>query len=273
MKCLSAIVGAVCFQGSQDEQYMASSEQLLSGLLMNVIDTMTQSVQETGVYDTGQVQSGSWHWADEPEAIEQLYVYLHQHFVVCPHVILLVCETPLQQGANDGKTIAHSLMELSLVCLGESMEREVVRKILLVLQAMWIPLVGAEQGRYDADRYKQALFDPSMGYVQNILQFIVQSLDGQRQASLWPIVTETLYTLLTTCCDNGLQYEAGGWLQQSFVEEDSLKIPKREKQVATEAMLRFACAKNTRRFKALVSDVGKVCANELDHEALLDYTL
>lgn len=273
MKCLAAVVSALCFQASHEEQCAAHCDQLLSGLLLNVIDTMSESVRATGIHDTGQVLNGSWSWANEPEAIEQLFVYIYQYFLVCPHVVLSVCETPIQSVGGENKSLAHALVELSLVCLGEAKEREVVRKILLVLQAMWIPLVSAEQGRYDPDHYLQVMFVPSLGYVPNILRFIMESLDGQVQTSLWPIVTETLYTLLTISCDNGLQQEAMGWLYATFVDDNALNIPEREKAVATQAMLRFASAKNTRRFKALVSDIGKVCANELDNEALLDYSL
>ena len=173
IKCVAAIVSALCFQSGQEERdEFQETNELLGNLLIQVLGVMNISLQSTGLYESGEVQPCSWEWAEEPEAIEQLYMYIHLYFTMCPQVIISVCETSVGEGGADGqnKTLAHILMELSLVCLGQSKERDVVRRILQVMQSMWYPLVGGDHVKNCRFHvYAPAIFNNIQVYSSKIL--------------------------------------------------------------------------------------------------------
>ena len=275
MKCAAALVNVICCRLGQDENDARAGEGMLSILLLRVLGLMNESVVQTGVYDTGVVREGSWVWGDEPESVEQLYIFLYQYFSQCPHVMVHVCQSPIDADSDTERTLAHVLNELSLICLGQAKERDVIRRVLLVLQAMWCPLVGGNQDLFDTASYIQGLCVPSLGYAESLLQYIARSLDGQLQRDLWPSLTDMLYTLITASCDNGVLEQMEAWIEDVFLKDPYVfsNIAESERCVMVHALLGFARNRDLRHFRVLVSDIGKVCSNELDSAALQDHVL
>jgi hypothetical protein len=198
-------------------------------------------------------------------------------------------------------------MQLLLVSLFMFHERDTIRKILSILQAILIPVVGGDA--LDAHAHNALIMIPSLQYSEVLLQLIFQLLDTQSsdasggdsggggggdgsgnmvgqqalQTGILPSLSETFYSLLVVCDENNISGVAD-WLTRKLVlqeasegqQQQSLFLPSiaptaPERQVICSTLLRFAHARTARKFKTLITDVHKVCNREMDVAGLRDY--
>lgn len=259
-----------------------------------------------------------WRFGDEPESMEHYFNFIYQYFLCSPHIVLHLAsqsQSPTQgQDKSDisitnTSCIVDDLMQLLLVSLYMFNERDTIRKILSILQAILIPVVGGDA--LDAQKHDALVMIPSLRYAEILLQLIFHLLDpvdeggggdissssngtqadgcgstgGQQalQTGILPSLAETFYSLLVVCDEHNIPGVVE-WLSSKLAPQAEvpsysiapLVLPSiaenaPERPVLFSALLRFAHNRTSRKFKALITDVHKVCNGEMDVMALRDY--
>ena len=267
-----------------------------------------------------------WWFGDEPEVMEHYFNFIYQYFLCSPHIILHLAG----ENSRQSFSLVDNLMQLLLVSLHMFNERDTIRKILSILQAVFIPVVGGDA--LDAQQHNALVMLPSLRYSEVLLQLLFHLLDpapeggshgeegeveGEResgsysqssggvvsssfvggnacaagaslggqqalQTGLLPSLSETFYSLLVVCDENNVpgvvewltaklvcQQGAGEGSPSLFLPSIATHAP--ERPVICSALLQFAHARTSRRFKTLLTDVHKVCNGEMDVAGLRDY--
>lgn len=199
------------------------------------------------------------HLVDDREidvhAVEMLYEYISLHFVLASPVI------------TRSSDVLQALLAISGKLLKKYSEVQVIRNIFVFVQHCFTPVRTSRSPEFT---YK-FISETSMKYLSMFVGYILDGLDGGVSSSLWPYLADTMYVIVSAIdvCQMHDMYDVITSEIHSSLR--FRKLPPQIKIVLSEQTVALAGG-NKRKFKTIYTDVGKVCAGEMNSEVLYDYS-
>jgi hypothetical protein len=270
LRCLRCLVEASSFA-------QPSLGQFVSELLTHLVDATLEPILRPG---SGVAQ---WLWVDDPEAVEALFAYLLQHFRSCPQVVTSLCR-------QSTDAFAQRLLQVSLSYLSAVTDNEALRKILQLIHALLSPLASAPHHTNEdiSALHYSLLFVPLVPSLPLLFSrlFALLNTGEVSHQSIWAPLHEALYSLSALSCEYQHQGDLVSALQIVFQlrpplsEEQAMGaaevklnelLSSEDRELVVEVCLQLGQQRNSRRFKSLVGDLGRISNRELEATALQDY--
>ena len=275
-----------------------------NGFLALALDALTTAAAESTsrlLNEERQIMM-QWQFTEENSSVSCFFNFMYQYCLSSPQILIRLSS----RSNSTDHSFVDGLMQLLIVSLYLFHERDTIRKILSVIQAIYIPLLGGDA--LDAEEHNEYVTIPALNYSQILIELLLRVLDPRQdigvdsdgntfdnqqlllQSGILPSLSDTLYTVLVVCDENEIPGVCE-WLKSRIVSHEvdennnivkqntgdgSLLLPSitafgPEREIIYATMLRFVQGRTSRNFKALISDIHKVCNGEMVESSLRDY--
>ena len=192
------------------------------------------------------------HTTYEPESIDNLFSFIYGFQIHAPDILTVI-------------DCLHLLPILLLHFINTCKEREPLRTLLQVCQALYIPVTEK------LNHVKHIMIPMLMHFSENILIGLFNLLTDGRQSSLMPNTSETIFCVLSGCIENYGRVMAQQSISIYILDPKNVSKVPLEYRTALSEVIMILVLSDKRKFKALMYDISKISSSELTPDTLGSY--
>jgi len=243
LQCASVIVEVLAGKGSPE------IAEFLSKLLQNSVQVLAHhAATKSGFADSTKV------FGYEPDCIEKFFRFVYAYLVSCPQILADCAALP-------------QLSHLCVACFSSCRESSPLRTILHVVQTMYHPNFNRVSLAVHGQLIAACAAD-GQALVSQLLAIVAGAGAGV-QSGVMPNVQDSLHSIVSGCHPDHTE-TCKMWVFSAFRDIGPFAKLGEHKQFAFDKLFLLA-GDNRTKFKALLADLGKICADEVGVECLVQY--
>ena len=243
LQCATIIVEVLASKGNEEIALF------LSNLLDCIVQVLVNAAAEQQYIDKSKI------FGYEPDCMEKFFRFVYAYLISSPHIL---ADSPALAG----------LSHICAACFASCSENNPLRSLLQVVQTLYYPNFKRISVTVHAKLIAASVVN-GQAMIFRIMSIIAGIAPGI-SPDIFPNILETLFSILSGCQPEYTDV-CKMWIFNALNEIKTFaKINDQQKQFVFEKMFQLA-GDNRGKFKALCSDLSKICSGEVSVECLSSY--
>jgi hypothetical protein len=201
-------------------------------------------------------------WITNPDAIEISFQFIHYYIINKTLIIQKLIY-------NNNLNLISILLQYSIISLNLIADRDTIKTIIKTT-CDFLTIFNSNNTNTDGANNREFSIQ-CLEYFEVYMYSVFINIDGVYESSIWASLSDLIYTFITMNIHIYNAEQTRLRLFNIIMSNHILpKITIDNKEILVNAIV-YLTMNNTRRLKAIINDVGKICASEIESTVLQDY--